>query len=206
MRHSTAVSTRTLALLGALGPLLFTASWIVSGTLQDDYDPGREYISALASLTAQVPWLVAGGMVAGGISLVALAAALRRVGTGRRAGTWALAGAGAAMVAAGVLRHDCSTALAACAAAGPSWHAVAHDGLSMLVFVLLVAAPLLLRLDRGVAAAGLLLLLVVGAEPAPELAGLVQRVFVTIMLGWTAVLGLRALGWTPARASERIAA
>lgn len=205
MSNPTSPSLRTLALLGALGPLLFTLAWLAAGLAQDDYDPWREYLSALASQTAQAPWLVMAGMLAAGASLLAVAAAVRRARPDRRAAAWTLALAGVVMLPVALLRQDCSTALAACAAADPSQTAVAHDLLALLVFVLLVAAPLTLRADRRVAAVGLLLLLAVGAEPVPEVAGLVQRVFVTVMLGWTAVTGLHLAGWTPQRASRRIA-
>lgn len=206
MEQLTSPSTRTLGRLGVAGPLAFTVAWMAAGSLQDDYDPRREYISALASQTARSPWLMIGGFLLGGAALVALSAGVRRAYPERRAGAWALALVGACIAADGMLRQDCSTARAACAAADPSWHAVAHDLLALAIFASLVAAPLLLRMDRAVAAVGLLLLLAVGAEPVPEIAGIVQRVFVTVMLGWVALVGLRVAGWTPGRESASIPA
>lgn len=184
-------STRTLGALGVIGPLAFTLAWVTSGIAQHAYDPQREFISALASETAQLPWLMIGGFLVCGFTLVGLSSALLRTCPERRWGAWVIGFAGVCIAADGLLRQDCSTTLTACAAADPSWHAVAHEFLAVAVFVSLVAAPLLLRMDRAVAVVGLILLVVVGAEPAPEIAGLVQRAFVTLMFGWIALVGLR---------------
>jgi heme/copper-type cytochrome/quinol oxidase subunit 3 len=116
-----------------------------------------------------------------------------------------IAGIGLAVV--GLARNDCSTELQACAArvdAGEvSLHHQIHDNVSLIIFLALIAASLVLarafgRDDRwrplrtycivtGVLGFALLVLYVI--EPAPAWNGLVQRVFVSVLFVWIAVVG-----------------
>jgi len=122
------------------------------------------------------------------------------------AGMLVLAGLGIAVSA--IAREDCDTGLAACTAqeqAGlVSWHHVLHGVASVVALLAIVAAPIVLtRPLRGdprsralatysvvTTLAGLVLLVGYVAAPAGW-TGLAQRVFVTVPVAWTAVLGAR---------------
>ena len=117
--------------------------------------------------------------------------------------------AGIGLVVAGLARNDCSTELAACKAkvdAGDlSWHHNVHDLASLVIFVALIAAQLVLaRAFRQDArwqdlrtysmvsgTLSLALLVLYGSEAIGDSNGLVQRVFTAVPFVWVAVLGLR---------------
>src|SRR5215467_14021021 len=194
------------------GPVLFTAAWLLAGLVQDDYGPRREDISALAALDAQHAWITIAGIVALGLSLVALGLGLAgAIDDGRSAtvGAILLVVAGLMFVVAGVARDDCSSELQACKkrvdAGDVSWHHTVHDNVGIAVFLVLVLAPLVLarafRRDRRwrnlrryslvTGALTLVLLLVFGGGSFSGWNGLAERILVTIPLVWIAVLGTR---------------
>jgi len=203
---------RVLGWCAVAGPVVFTAAWLVAGTVQDVYSPRREDISALAALDAQHAWIMIAGIVALGLSVVALGLGLvGAIDDGRSAtvGAILLVVAGLMFVVAGVARDDCSSELRACKkrvdAGDVSWHHVVHDNVGIAVFLVLVAVPLVLAgafrgdgrwrdLRRYSLASGgvtLVLLLVFGGEPFSGWNGLAERILVTIPLVWIAVLGTR---------------
>jgi hypothetical membrane protein len=202
---------RSLAgLAGVAGPIVFTLAWIIGSIAQDHYSIRREDISALSALTADSPWLMMGGfLIMGactillGISLMSLFGGSRR----QRIGPGLITLAGLGMMLAGVFRNDCSSALDACKvlvdAGDVSWHHNAHDGVSILVFLALIIAPLVmagrfltrpdwasLRLGSMMISPVLLLLLVLfGSEAFPSVGGIIERVMILLAMGWLAVLG-----------------
>ena len=203
---------RVLGWCAVAGPVLFTAAWLVAGSVQDVYSPRREDISALAALDAQHAWIMIAGIVALGLSVVALGLGLvGAIDDGRSAtvGAILLVVAGLMFVVAGVARDDCSSELRACKkrvdAGDVSWHHVVHDNVGIAVFLVLVVVPLVLArafrsdgrwrdLRRYSLASGgvtLVLLLVFGGDTFSGWNGLAERILVTIPLVWIAVLGTR---------------
>ena len=213
------MSFRRLAGTSAVaGPIVFTVAWLVAWAVQDDYSPRHEDISALAALDAEQPWIMIAGFLALGLGITLLGLGLRlRLGLPRAlaGGLSALIGAllvtvaGIGLVVAGLARNDCSTELAACNAkvdAGDlSWHHSVHDLASLVIFVALIAAQLVLarafRQDArwqdlrtySMVSGGLsfALLVLYGSEAIGDSNGLVQRVFTAVPFVWVAVLGLR---------------
>ena len=159
--------------------------------------------------------LVGAGTVALGIGLAgALEGRLARIGS------ILVALAGVGILVAGLARVDCRSRLAACAAridAGDvSWHSATHELVSLVVFLALVAAPLVLArafsgsgpwrdlyiysIITGVVGLVLLILLVSGV--AGSWGGVVQRLFLTALLVWIAILGARLIRLSRVRPRE----
>jgi hypothetical membrane protein len=203
--------TAWLGRFAMAGPIAFTIAWLVGGLVQDEYSLRQEDISALAALDAQHAWIMITGFVLLGLGTVALAAGLASTLRYPSAaiGSVLLTIAGIGLAVAGLARNDCSTELPACAArddAGDvSWHHQVHDNVSLILFLALIAASLVLarafgRDDRwrplrtysivtGLLGFALLVLYVIGS--ADTWNGLVQRIFVTVLFVWIALLGLR---------------
>ncbi len=149
-------SRLALGWLAVLGPIAFTIAWIVSEVLQDGYSPRRDYISELAALDARHAWIMITGFLLLGADTVALGVGLGGVVGGRpaRIGSILLALAGVGVIVAGLARNDCRSRLDACAARiealDVSWQHVTHDLVSLVVFLALIAAPLVFaRAFRG---------------------------------------------------------
>jgi hypothetical membrane protein len=200
------------------GPIVFTVAWLVAWPAQDEYSPRHEDISALAALDAERPWIMITGFLALGVGVTLLGLGLRlRLGlaSALAGGLSAVLGAllvtvaGIGLVVAGLARNDCSTELAACKAkvdAGDiSWHHTVHDLASLVIFVSLIAAQLILArafrqdarwqdLRKYSLVSGVLsfaLLVLYGSEAFGDSNGLVQRVFTAVPFVWVAVVGLR---------------
>ena len=208
MRASRGVWLGRLALAG---PIAFTIAWLVGGLVQDEYSSRREDISALAASDAQHAWIMITGFVLLGVGTVALAAGLASTLRYPSAviGSVLLVIAGIGLVVAGLARNDCSSELPACAAlvdAGEvSWHHEVHDNVSLIIFLALIAAPLVLARAFGrddhwrplraysivTGLLGFALLVLFVTAPAGTWNGLVQRIFVSVLFLWIAVLGLR---------------
>jgi hypothetical membrane protein len=210
-----------LGWLAVTGPIAFTISWIVAEVLQDGYSLRRDYISELAALDARHPWIMIIGFLWLGAGTVALGIGLAGALKGRlaRIGSILVALAGVGSIVAGLARVDCRSRLAACAAridAGDvSWHSATHELVSLVVFLALVAAPLVLArafsgapwrdlraysITTGVVALVLLVLLFSGI--AGSWGGVVQRLFVTVLLLWIAILGARLIRLSRIRPRE----
>ncbi len=201
---------RVLAFCGLLAPIVLTASWIVAGLLQPTYSARREDLSALAARTADHAWVMIAGLVLTGLLTSAFALGLYRA-LAAVAGPALVGLAGAAVVALGLLRNDCSTLTSACEAridAGAvSWQHRAHDAISVPVFVLAAIAPLLLALrfrsapgwgalapwSAATAATLALLFAVGGFEAIPGWDGVVQRAGVTLAVCWLGAVAMRLL-------------
>jgi hypothetical membrane protein len=193
------------------GPIAFTIAWLLGGLVQDEYSVRQEDVSALAALDAQHAWIVITGFVLLGVGTVALAAGLASTLRYPSAviGSVLLMIAGIGLAAAGLARNDCSSELPACAArvdtGEVSWHHQVHDNVSLIIFLALIAAPLVFarafgRDDRwrplrtysivtGLLGFALLVLYVIAS--AGTWNGLVQRIFVSVLFLWIAVLGFR---------------
>ena len=211
-----------LGWLALIGPIAFTVAWIVAEALQDGYSPRRDYISELAALDARHAWLMITGFLLLGVGTVALGIGLAGALKGRlaRIGSILVALAGVGIIVAGLARVDCRSRLDACAAridAGDvSWHSATHELVSLVLFLALVAAPLVLArafsgdepwrdlhaysITTGVV--GLVLLVLLFSGVAGSWTGVVQRVFVTVLLLWIAILGARLIRLARVRPRE----
>ena len=200
-----------LGRLALAGPIAFTIAWLIGGLVQDEYCFRQEDISALAAMDAQYAWIMITGFVLLGAGTVALAAGLASTLKYPSAliGSVLLMIAGIGLTVAGLARNDCSSELPACAArvdAGEvSWHHQLHDNISLILFLALIAAPLVFarafgRDDRwrplraysivtGLLGFALLVLYVIGSAGAWN--GLVQRSFISVLLVWIALVGSR---------------
>jgi hypothetical membrane protein len=182
---------------GIAGPAAFTGAWIVSSLRQAGYPAAEIQISGLAAPDARDPWIMVAGFVVLGGCTVAFGAALHEALGGR-------GGAGLAprlIQGAGLLTPG-----------SVSWHNHAHDLVSAVIYVDLVAAQVLLagRFGRDPAgleltwrswrpwllasglATGAVLIAFVAVTPAAE-AGMLQRVAVTIPLVAIAAIAVRLL-------------
>jgi hypothetical membrane protein len=193
------------------GPLAFTAAWLVAWPLQEHYSPRREDISALAALDAQHAWIMILGFLALGVGTTALGLGLMESlrGWSSRVGSAFVMVAGVGLVIAGLARNDCSSELPGCAAlvdAGDvSTHHAIHDLVSLLIFLALVVAQVVLARAFGRDAhwrdlrtyslvSGVLtlaLLVLYGADVIDEWNGVVQRIFLAVPWVWIVVVGLR---------------
>jgi hypothetical membrane protein len=207
-----------------VGPIFFTAAWFVAWAVQDEYSLRREDISALAALDAEQPWIMVVGFLALGLGIVVLGLALGNVlagGLSGRVGALLVTVAGLGTLVAGLARNDCSSELAACKARGAgelSWHHHVHDLSSLVVFLALVAAQLVLggafgRDERwhdlrsySITSGALTfaLLVLYGSGAAGDWNGLVQRVFTAVRSSGSPCSGSACAG-TPSqpRRSER---
>jgi hypothetical membrane protein len=197
------------AIAGIAGPAVFTAAWAVASLLQTGHSATEVQISGLAAPDARDPWImITGFVVLGGCSAgfgTALHAELGACGPGRPgAGPRLIQAAGLLTVAAGLLRRD---QMLLTAPAHESWHNHAHDVVSAVIYVALVAAPLLLaRRFRGdpwwsalrwplvgasLATAAVLVVFFTGAFPSS--AGLLQRIGVTVPLAAVCAVAARLL-------------
>jgi hypothetical protein len=114
--------------------------------------------------------------------------------------------AGALLVVVGLARSSCSDWIGACAAAEAAGtlplHHVVHNLVSLLLFVLLIAAAF--TLARGVARNGarrlawpsvavgvvsIVTMVAMLSGAAPAVSGLLQRLFLLVLLGWIIAVG-----------------
>jgi len=211
-----------LGWLAVTGPIAYTIAWIVSGVLQDGYSIRRDFISELAALDARHAWIMITGFLWLGAGTVALGIGLAGALEGKlgRIGSILVALAGVGIIVAGLARVDCRSSLPACAArldAGDvSWHSATHELVSLLVFLMLVAAPLVLARPFGgsgrwrdlraysitTGVVGLVVLALLLSGVVGSWNGVVQRVFLTILLIWIAVLGARLIRLSRVRPRE----
>jgi hypothetical membrane protein len=211
------VAGRLLPVLGGLaglaGPAAFTAAWAVSSLLQTGHAATEVQISGLAAPDARDPWIMITGFLVLGCCSVVFGAALHSElgGSGREG--WAgragggprlIQAAGLLTVAAGLLRRD---RMLLTTPAHESWHNHAHDVVSAMIYVALIAAPLLLaRRFRGdpwwvplcwplvgasLATAAVLVVFFTGAFGS--WAGLLQRIGVSVPLAAVCAVAARLL-------------
>ena len=202
-----------LGRLAIAGPIAFTVAWVIGGLAQDEYSIRREDISALAALDAQHPWIMITGFLLLGAGTAALAIGLIRTLKGRAAtiGSILVLIAGVGIVVAGIARNDCSSELTPCAdrveTGDVSWHHTVHDAVSLVIFLALIAAALVLarafrRNERWhdlrgysivTGLVGFVLLVLYITEAAGSWNGVLQRAFVSVLFLWIALLGLRLI-------------
>ena len=181
---------------GVVGPVLFTAAWVVSSLRQAGHSATEVQLSGLAADDARDPQIMVAGFLVLGVCSIGFGIALRRELSPRAAGAWLVIVAGAATVAAGVFRRD-RLLLVGPGFSGESWHNQVHDVVSGVAYGAMLAAPLVLARRFGsdpdwavvsrpvqVLALGSAVALVVFASRVVDpWNGVVQRVAVTLALG-----------------------
>jgi hypothetical membrane protein len=147
-RALTSAWIRAGAIAGVVGPVGFTAAWVAGAMRQPGLTFATPQISGLAAENARDPWLMISGFELLGGCAIGFGAALRAALGRRHAGPAPslMQLAGLLTIATGLLRRD-----HVLLTSGPqSWHNHAHDVTSAVVYLLLVAVPLLLaRRFRG---------------------------------------------------------
>jgi len=132
-----------------MGPVLFTAAWVVGSRRQTGHSATEVQLSGLAADDARDSQIMVAGFVVLGVCSIAFGIALRRALAPRAAGAWLVIAAGAAAVGAGLFRRD-HLLLAGPGFAGESWHNQVHDVVSGVAYGVMLAAPLVLaRRWRG---------------------------------------------------------
>jgi hypothetical protein len=203
--------SRLRAACGLIGPLAFTTAWAVSGRRQEVYSVRNEHISGLAAPDARHPHLMTAGFLTLGACTIAFARELRGWLGGRAAGPGpALLGlAGAATISAGILRRDrmSNTPPPGVEGVPQSWRNDGHDVSSVVAQTASFLGMLLLARRSwrdpdlaGVApwaAGGALVggatMGYFAAETTRPGNGIVQRIGVSIPLGFMAGTALRML-------------
>lgn len=199
---------RVRALSGVAGPAVFTAAWVAGSLRQTGHGTLSVQLSGLAAPDARDPWImITGFLVLGGCTVWFGEELADDIGG---AAPRLIQGAGMLAVAAGLLRRDHMELTS-----GPvSWHNEAHNVVSLVLYLDLVVAQLLLArrfaaipcwrgwhrclLGSGIATA--VALAVFLPNTASPSAGILQRIAVTIpLLAMTAVAGRLAAPTPPTR-------
>jgi hypothetical protein len=217
-------SARQLAWFAIASQLVFIATWLVAGALEDGYSHLDHHISELAADGAANPWLMSTAIVLMGLGIAALAPALLCVLPRRPAARVAAAlflGTGALMVVAGHFNLDCSTAVdATCRdrwdAGDADTAARIHAWSSSIAQLLFLGTPFALAralwnrpiagptLACGVAGLAIAIgtTVLFGIHHAPD--GLTQRLGLAAWHAWVIVVAIGALRET-GRAAEAAA-
>jgi hypothetical membrane protein len=197
---------------GAVGPLLFIIVFLVEGATRPDYSAWRHFVSSL-SLGPQ-GWVQIASFLVCGILVVCFAFGLRQVlhpGAGSTWGPILLGIFGLCLVGAGLFVTDPLLGYPPGAPTTPSLHGALHEFLSLIAFIALPAACLVLarRFAGDPAWSGwavfssLTAILVVvffiaadiAANAGPSApAGLLQRISIIVGWGWIALVALQLLG------------
>lgn len=202
---------RVRALSGVAGPVAFTAAWVAASLRQTGHGAVSVQLSGLAAPDARDPWIMVTGFLVLGGCTAWFGQELARDSGGPAARL--IQAAGALTVAAGLLRRDHMELTS-----GPvSWHNEAHNVVSMVLYLDLVAAQLLMArrfgsipswrpwrrylLASGIGtAAALAVFLPDSSSPS---AGLLQRIAVTIPLAAMTAVAARLASQIVAGSSAR---
>lgn len=194
---------------GIAAAVVFTIGWIVAGLLEPGYDWARQDISDLTAATAETPWVLRAAETVSGALLLVFALGLYGAVGDRwsgRIGAALLALFAAVQVAVGAYLHlDCSLADPVCRSAEHTTRHGLHEALSGVSFLALLIAlfSLAYRFHRDLSwrplgkasivaavatVAFLVLYMALQWEPG---GGIAQRLAITTIFGWIAVMGYR---------------
>ena len=193
---------RVRALPGVAGPVVFTTAWIAGSLRQTGHGAFSVQLSGLAAPDARDPWvMITGFLVLGGCTVWFGQELARDVGG---AAPRLIQGAGVLTVAAGLLRRDHMELTSGAV----SWHNEAHNVVSLVLYLDLVLAQLLLArrfaaipswrpwraylLGSGIATA--VALAVFLPSTTSSSAGVLQRIAVTIPLAAVTAVAARVAG------------
>lgn len=189
------------------GPVAFTAAWVAGSQRQTGHGALSVQLSGLAAPDARDPWImITGFLVLGGCTVWFGQELARDVGG---PAPRFIQGAGLLTVAAGLLRRDHMELTS-----GPvSWHNEAHNIVSLVLYVDLVLAQLLLArrydagrrwrvylLGSGIATAVALAVFLPNTTSAD--AGILQRIAVTIPLAAMTTVAVRLAAVSPSGPSR----
>jgi len=214
-REELSTTTRLLLACGVIGPLLFIIVFLIEGATRADYNPFRYPISSLS--IGAMGWTQAANFLLLGALLVAFAIGLQRTLKGSRGGLWGpiLIGlAGIGLFGAGIFTTDPIFGYppdAPLVLAQYTWHGHLHDLCSVLFFAgVPIASFVFCRRfatsgERGwalyslLSGLGMLAFFVLAAIGFDQIsafvyvAGVFQRLSISLGLIWVALLALRLM-------------
>ena len=209
------MKTKTFLACGAMGGPLFVLAFLIEGANRANYDPLRHPVSSLT--LGDSGWTQTANFIITGLLMLAFAAGLRRTLVRGKGSTWGplLVGVWAVgLLGAGVFVTDPVSGYPPGTPdrlSGNSWHGALHDLFSLLGFVALAAACFTFgrwfaeRGKRGwalySAASGVVFAVTFVFSSAGfaqvaglvDLAGLLQRVAVTVGFCWLTLLAVHVL-------------
>ncbi|MGA8116323.1 MAG: DUF998 domain-containing protein, partial [Actinocatenispora sp.] len=193
--------SRGLAALAVAGPVLFTLAWLVLGAATGGYSQPAETISALAAPGSPGRPAMVAGMAVLTLSLAGTALLVGRSGRYAVPTTALLIAGTAGSLVATVFPTGCTNP-AWCDPVSSSPVGTTHAVGAGLLFVGLPVAMLTVAVTRGAGRAARWCSAATFAVAAPLLAwfvlgpddwsGLAEKIFLTVLLVWTAALGLSA--------------
>jgi len=197
LRHDSAL--RFLAVAGIAAPLLFGVLWVAAGLLRPGYDHIADYGSELGA--GPNAWIMNTNFLLTGLLLVAFSLGLARaLGAAKsaRAGPVLVGIFGSGVFAAGIFSCD-----PGCPSSGGSLSQQMHDLVSIVAFVAIMIAPIIVSLRMkgdplwqgyrlysiatGVAAIAFFFLFLASTQYV----GALQRLFIATPFLWISVIALR---------------
>lgn len=208
------MKTKTLLACGVIAGPLFVAAFLVEGATRAGYDPLHHPVSSLA--LGDYGWTQTANFLVAGLLTLAFAVGMRRAFQPPEGSTWGplLVGVWAiGLLGAGIFVTDPVSGYppGTPEAVQYSWHGALHDLFSLPAFVALAAACFVFgrwfvaRGERGwaiySAVSGLVFVVAFvlasagfgQAEVLVDLAGLFQRIAVTVGFGWLTLLAVHLL-------------
>ena len=217
-------TTRLLLLCGAIGPVLFVIAFLIEGATRPGYDAVRTTISTLS--WGDQGWMQIGAFLLFGVLTLAFAVGIARAlggGIAVVAAAGLLGVAGAGLIVAGLFLTDPIFGYPPTPPGyvAPSLHGTIHNLASLIIFLAIPAACLVLtpRLGRDPggrgwalfsAVSGVVMLLLLAwffqsvtaethaAGAGPHIAGLAERAVSLVGCGWLLLFALKLT-----RASQR---
>lgn len=190
---------RLLAVAGITAPLLFGTLLIAAGLLRPGHDHIADYISELGA--GPNAWIMNANFTLTGLLLASFSLGLARAlgpGKSARAGSALVGIFGSGVFAAGIFSCD-----PGCPSAGASLSQQMHDTVSIIAFVAIMIAPIIVSLGMrrdplwqgyrlysiatGVAAIAFFFLFVASTQYV----GALERLFVATPFLWIGVIALR---------------
>lgn len=138
VRTSTPRTHRVLLTLGAAGPVIFIATYLIDGAMQAGYSSWHDSISTLS--LAPGGWIQIAGFVLCGLLTLCFAEGLRRSGSTRAAGFALLVVAGLCLAVIGPFRTDPVLGFPAGTSSAATLSGTIHNVGSLVVFLAFPAA------------------------------------------------------------------
>ncbi|XVQ15699.1 DUF998 domain-containing protein [Spirillospora sp. CA-255316] len=205
--------TKGLLTCGAVGAPLFLAVILIEGVLRRGYDPIQQMSSALS--LGDRGWIQITNFVITGSLMIAFAAGLRRAlhsGRSSVAGPLLVGCYGVGLIGAGIFVGDASNGYPPGTPPGPvthtTLHGTLHNAFSIVVFLSLAAACLVLAARFATERGGRLWMLYSAATgvalpalqpllnaltPATDDSGLIQKITIAVGWGWIALVAIRLI-------------
>jgi hypothetical membrane protein len=207
--------TRTAALIGIAGPVVFTVGWITAGAVQQGkYSVARHDISDMGAVGVPHAWILLTAHVVAGLCTLffvvrGLHPALRGTRGATLSATLVAVMFGIGHLTSAAFRLDCRIADGCSPGETTStWHGIAHAATAVVcTFLVGVAAPFvvarclrraprwqnLARTCTGFGVALTISMVVYLGLDGRDGAGFAQRTFAVLLAAWVAVLALHLL-------------